>query len=599
MSVLDNSIYIAGTSDAYGKANDIVLIKRDYATGDTIWTRHYNGSASADDQAVDMVINQTTGEIYVTGKTTGLSTGYDVVTLKYSAKGVLGWTKRWDNKNYHGDDIPRSIGIDNSGNVTIVGITYNGKYNLNDILRLRYDSQGNILIGEGTDYLLRTDFDYNLWDNRVYYSNENTGAAKVSNNGQVYITGDYLIGSASNGYSVVFSYGFKVNDYGFPQSIYDQRDISGYSGYFTPLPLGTTISTPDDFNLFNAMDLDNSNNVYLAYLNDTIQGNGNGYRVCIAKINGSGSVVWERKVSKNSSAKNIGVKSIKVDSNGNVYAAGFEKNSSGNLDWFVIKYNSSGVFQWRVTKKGTGNGDDIPNDIAFDSLQNPVVVGVTKNTGTNNDITFVKYNKTNGAELFSVNYDSANGDEKAYNVIVDASQRIIINGIVNTATQGQNMITLMYCNTPATPTISVNGNALHSDATNGNQWYNKNGIIIGATTQDYTPKTSGDYYVIVSVNGCSSNSSKTLNFIPTGIAPNESAKTIKVYPNPVTNELTIELEGNISQINFEIINSSGQTVFNGVVVERTIVQTRNFASGAYVIKLQSGKTFEFKKIIKN
>jgi len=77
MNIADKSIYIAGTSDAYGTANDIRLIKRDYNTGDTLWTRHYNGPTNTDDRVVDMEINQTTGDIYITGKSMGFSTGYD------------------------------------------------------------------------------------------------------------------------------------------------------------------------------------------------------------------------------------------------------------------------------------------------------------------------------------------------------------------------------------------------------------------------------------------------------------------------------------------------------------------------------------------
>lgn len=72
----------------------------------------------------------------------------------------------------------------------------------------------------------------------------------------------------------------------------------------------------------------------------------------------------------------------------------------------------------------------------------------------------------------------------------------------------------------------------------------------------------------------------------------------KVYPNPVTNELTIELEGDTQKVDFEIINSLGQSVFSGVILEKTVVQTTNFTPGIYLIKLKSGKTIEFKKIIK-
>jgi hypothetical protein len=73
---------------------------------------------------------------------------------------------------------------------------------------------------------------------------------------------------------------------------------------------------------------------------------------------------------------------------------------------------------------------------------------------------------------------------------------------------------------------------------------------------------------------------------------------IMIYPNPVSNELIIEINGNNEKINFYILNAIGQVVFKGNLVEKTTVQTSNFAPGVYLIKLENGKTFEFKKIIK-
>ncbi len=64
---------------------------------------------------------------------------------------------------------------------------------------------------------------------------------------------------------------------------------------------------------------------------------------------------------------------------------------------------------------------------------------------------------------------------------------------------------------PATPTITINGDVLHSSATIGNQWYNQNGLISGAVNQDYKVTSNGNYYVIVNSLGCNSQPS---NIIP-------------------------------------------------------------------------------------
>lgn len=151
---------------------------------------------------------------------------------------------------------------------------------------------------------------------------------------------------------------------------------------------------------------------------------------------------------------------------------------------------------------------------------------------------------------------------------------------------------------PTTPIISLVGNILHSDAISGNQWYDQIGSISAATNQDYTVTVNGDYYVFVTLLGCSSEQSNTINVVLTGIDVIDNDRTIKVYPNPVSNELIIEIAGNNEKINFDILNAIGQVVFKGNLVEKTTVQTSNFVLGVYLIKLENGKTFEFKKIIK-
>jgi len=151
---------------------------------------------------------------------------------------------------------------------------------------------------------------------------------------------------------------------------------------------------------------------------------------------------------------------------------------------------------------------------------------------------------------------------------------------------------------PPTPVISNAGSYLHSNATSGNQWYLNSNSIGGATGQNHTPVQNGSYYVIVTLNGCSSSPSNTITITNVGIDDVEGAKLIKVYPNPVTNELIIEIEGNNKAVHFNIINSVGQVVFKGKLTDKEIISTSDFAPGVYLIKLETGKGVEFKKVVK-
>ena len=76
---------------------------------------------------------------------------------------------------------------------------------------------------------------------------------------------------------------------------------------------------------------------------------------------------------------------------------------------------------------------------------------------------------------------------------------------------------------------------------------------------------------------------------------NDTNKSFKLYPIPVKNELRIEFEGSA---NYEVINMVGQVVFNGNLIKNVIIQTSNLKPGIYLVKLNTGKSFEFQKIIK-
>ena len=71
-----------------------------------------------------------------------------------------------------------------------------------------------------------------------------------------------------------------------------------------------------------------------------------------------------------------------------------------------------------------------------------------------------------------------------------------------------------------------------------------------------------------------------------------------LYPNPVSNELTIEVKGKNEKVNFEIINGMGSIIYQGNFKEKTIVNTISFPPGVYFIKLENKKLYEFKKAVK-
>ncbi len=76
---------------------------------------------------------------------------------------------------------------------------------------------------------------------------------------------------------------------------------------------------------------------------------------------------------------------------------------------------------------------------------------------------------------------------------------------------------------------------------------------------------------------------------------NELLKNIKLYPNPVANDLTIAIEeSEYSNLNFEIRNKLGQLVRNGITNNNLnsnsiIISVQDLAEGDYVLLLKSDK----------
>jgi hypothetical protein len=99
--------------------------------------------------------------------------------------------------------------------------------------------------------------------------------------------------------------------------------------------------------------------------------------------------------------------------------------------------------------------------------------------------------------------------------------------------------------------------------------------------------------VFVSYN--SSRSNIASNFINGINELTGEMNLINIFPNPVKDYLRIDFAGGST---FEILNLTGQVMYNGDLTKNTIVQTSSLSPGVYLIKFKTGRTFEYRKIIK-
>jgi hypothetical protein len=184
------------------------------------------------------------------------------------------------------------------------------------------------------------------------------------------------------------------------------------------------------------------------------------------------------------------------------------------------------------------------------------------------------------------------------------SGNITVSG-VNTCGTGTASTKAITVNTkPATPVVTLNVNILISSSASGNQWYRDGVAISGATAQTYTIPQDGTYYVIVTLNGCSSDASNSIIIIHTGVDTFEK-QLVNVYPNPSNGAFWVSINATGTEVfDMEIVNSVGATVSktNNVEVSGTFKQyfdLHELSAGMYTLVLRSDKQQIVKKIVIN
>lgn len=95
---------------------------------------------------------------------------------------------------------------------------------------------------------------------------------------------------------------------------------------------------------------------------------------------------------------------------------------------------------------------------------------------------------------------------------------------------------------------------------------------------------------------------ETRNFVllnnTSGIDDLSDNENLVLYPNPVDNELMIEVKQNTRPIAFQIYNLAGQMTQRGDFFVKTTIPLNNLTSGIYFISINDGKSSVLRKIIR-
>ncbi len=151
-----------------------------------------------------------------------------------------------------------------------------------------------------------------------------------------------------------------------------------------------------------AMTVDSAGNVIVVGATNN-GGVNNDYHLAKFKADGSG-LAWQT-VSYDRVGGDDTATAVVVDGNGDILVTGYSWNGA-NYDLQTIKYaGGSGALIWQQTYAGAAGGSDYATAIAVDTDNNVYVAGYAFNSAGNDDFLIIKHAASNGAPLWTKIHD--------------------------------------------------------------------------------------------------------------------------------------------------------------------------------------------------
>lgn len=170
------------------------------------------------------------------------------------------------------------------------------------------------------------------------------------------------------------------------------------------------------------------------------------------------------------------------------------------------------------------------------------------------------------------------------------SGTITVRGVNSYGAGGWSSIDITVNPKPPTPVVSLNGGILTSSAPTGNQWYEKSGIIPGATGTTYSGAGMGIYYCIVTLAGCVSDTSNNIT-VYEGIDDVLGNKEWLVYPNPASGYFYCSTTCAMTDaLMLNVYTVTGVLVKSIPVTEREQkIYIADLSNGIYIMELKSNR----------
>lgn len=156
------------------------------------------------------------------------------------------------------------------------------------------------------------------------------------------------------------------------------------------------------------------------------------------------------------------------------------------------------------------------------------------------------------------------------------------------------------------PVITLSGMVLTSTLATTYQWYFNGTLIAGATSQNYTATSAGNYYVEVTYFNTCPYQSNTINITATGLSDYSNGLQWLIYPNPAKDYFSVDFNSTISEnLEIKIKNVLGQILLEKKIEivanskQSEIFSISNFEKGIYFVEVESQNGFKStRKIIR-
>lgn len=514
------------------------------------WISRYNGPGNNIDEAFAVVCDAS-GNVYVTGSSTGSGTNLDYATIKYNSAGQEQWAARY-NGPANFIDIANAIAVDASGNVYVTGIS-SGITSLTDYATVKYNSSGQ------QQWVAR----YNGPSNGT----DEAFSVAVDGSGNVYVTGQSLSGTNYD-YATI-----KYNSAG------QQQWAARYNGPQSSIDNAAVVR------------VDGSGNVYVT---GSSTGSGSGLDYATIKYNSAGAEQWAARYNGTNNGDDV-PSSMELDAVGNIYVTGGSSGSTSSNDYLTIKYNSAGQEQWNARYNGTGNDNDAASGLAVSAAGNVYVTGSSIGQGSATDYATVMYNSSGQQQWISRYNGPNNTSDDATSIAVDISGNAFVTGSSNAGGTNLDYLTLKY-NLAGQHMWEqrYNGPANGIDAALSICVDNSGNIIVTGTSQGNN--SSSDYATL--------SYSATTGIEPVSGELPSQYMLYDNYPNPFNPATTIKFDVPVHSFTKLIIyDLTGKTV--RTLVNQDLNAGRyayNFdgsglASGIYLYRITAGDFNNVRKMV--